>query len=275
MCEITVLMLVWNGEKYIRESIDSVLNQSFGDFEFLIMDDGSTDRTIDIIKSYHDSRIRLEERGHDYIANLNEGLSLAKGDYIARMDSDDIMHSERLRIQLKRMKQNPDIAVCGTWAKPFKAEGALLPPIQIGEYIVEDPVLEMLKENFIIHPSVMMRKNILEENGLRYQDYYSAEDYKLWFEIAKSGGIFFIEPQILLFYRISDTQMSIVYSDKQSKHRKRIKGEILEYLIHRYSNNAFTELSICMNKIMEMRLISEDETSMLFYNLFNNMKMLG
>lgn len=268
-------MPVWNGEKYIRESIDSVLNQSFGDFELLIMDDGSKDRTIDIIRSYHDSRIRLEERGHDYIANLNEGLSLAKGDYIARMDSDDIMHSERLRIQLKRMKQNSDIAVCGTWTKPFKTEGAPLPSIRIGEHIVENPVLEMLKGNFIIHPSVMIRKNILEEHGLRYQDYYSAEDYKLWFEIAKTGGMFFIEPQTLLFYRISDTQMSIVYSEKQSIYRKRIKNEILEYLIHRYSNDAFTELSVCLNKIMQMRLISEDETSMLFYNLFNNMKMLG
>ena len=109
MPEITVLMPVRNGERYIKESIDSVLNQTLTDFEFLIIDDGSTDRTVEIIQGYTDKRIRLVRKEHQFIQNLNEGLELASGSYIARMDADDIMHTERLRIQLKRMKKNPDI----------------------------------------------------------------------------------------------------------------------------------------------------------------------
>ncbi|MCS2195960.1 glycosyltransferase [Bacteroides faecis] len=105
MPEITVLMPVRNGEKYIKNAIDSVLNQTLTDFEFLIIDDGSTDRTVKIIQDYADERIHLVKRKHQFIQNLNEGLQLASGAYIARMDADDIMHTERLRIQLKRMKK--------------------------------------------------------------------------------------------------------------------------------------------------------------------------
>lgn len=105
MPEITVLMPVRNGEKYIKNAIDSVLNQTLTDFEFLIIDDGSTDRTVKIIQDYADERIHLVKRKHQFIQNLNEGLQLASSAYIARMDADDIMHTERLRIQLKRMKK--------------------------------------------------------------------------------------------------------------------------------------------------------------------------
>lgn len=119
MPEITVLMPVRNGERYIKESIDSVLNQTLTDFEFLIIDDGSTDRTVEIIQGYTDKRIRLVRKEHQFIQNLNEGLELASGSYIARMDADDIMHTERLRIQLKRMKKNPDITVCGTYKQEY------------------------------------------------------------------------------------------------------------------------------------------------------------
>ena len=121
MPEITVLMPVRNGEKYIKNAIDSVLNQTLTDFEFLIIDDGSTDRTVKIIQDYADERIHLVKRKHQFIQNLNEGLQLASGAYIARMDADDIMHTERLRIQLKRMKKNPDITVCVVHGLRFSA----------------------------------------------------------------------------------------------------------------------------------------------------------
>ncbi|MCS2384182.1 glycosyltransferase family 2 protein [Bacteroides thetaiotaomicron] len=105
MPEITVLMPVRNGEKYIKDAINSVLRQTLTDFELLIIDDGSIDRTVEIIQGYTDQRIRLEKREHQFIPNLNEGIKLASAPYIARMDADDIMHTERLRIQLKRMKK--------------------------------------------------------------------------------------------------------------------------------------------------------------------------
>ena len=274
MPEITVLMPVWNREEYIKESIDSVLNQSFSDFELLIMDDGSKDRTIDIIKTYDDPRIRLEEREHDFIKNLNEGISLAKGNFIARMDSDDIMHHERLRIQLKRMKANPDIDICGTWIKPFDDEGNYNNHVNIGEYFIEDPILEFLRSNFLMHPTVMIRKNILLDNNLKYQDYYRTEDYKLWFEIAKAGCRFFIEPQILLYYRNSDKHMNIACNEKQSLFRKRIKKEILDFLLSKYSKDTFKKIYLNMNKIEKEGFISGDDIAMFFYNLLHKIKTM-
>ena len=161
MPEITILMPVRNGEKYIKESIDSILKQTFTDFELLIMDDGSTDRTVERIERYTDERIRLIRRKHNFIRNLNEGLELALGAYIARMDADDIMHTERLRIQLKRMKKNPNITVCGTWAKIFSDKGNERNVFHFGHEIICEPVLELLKYNMLLHPSVMVKKEFL------------------------------------------------------------------------------------------------------------------
>ena len=132
MPEITVLMPVRNGERYIKESIDSVLNQTLTDFEFLIIDDGSTDRTVEIIQGYTDKRIRLVRKEHQFIQNLNEGLELASGSYIARMDADAIMHTERLRIQLKRMKKNPDIN--GLRFSAIRATKEMFPTLDMESY---------------------------------------------------------------------------------------------------------------------------------------------
>ena len=102
MVEISVCMPSYNASQYIGECIDSVLNQSFTDFKFVIVDDGSTDNTVQIIKEYADSRIRLIENDHDFIESLNTSIRLAEGKYIARMDSDDIMMPNRLIIKYKK-----------------------------------------------------------------------------------------------------------------------------------------------------------------------------
>ena len=104
MPEITVLMPVRNGEKYIKDAINSVLRQTLTDFELLIIDDGSTDRTVEIIQGYTDQRIRLEKREHQFIPNLNEGIKLASAPYIARMDADDIMHGLDFLVTTGRRK---------------------------------------------------------------------------------------------------------------------------------------------------------------------------
>ena len=123
MPEITILMPVRNGEKYIKESIDSILKQTFTDFELLIMDDGSTDRTVERIERYTDERIRLIRRKHNFIRNLNEGLELALGAYIARMDADDISMPERFVKQIAFMNSHPDIDCLGTWAIEIDDDG--------------------------------------------------------------------------------------------------------------------------------------------------------
>ena len=153
---LTVLMSVYNGSRFLREAIESILNQTFYDFEFIIINDGSTDRTAEILATYQDKRIRIV-RNSDNIGltkSLNEGLKLARGKYIARQDADDISLPKRLERQISYLEAQPDIALLGTWANSIDERGKILwemrPP--------SDPSLlrwSMLFNNNMIHSSVM------------------------------------------------------------------------------------------------------------------------
>ena len=272
MPEITILMPVRNGEKYIKESIDSILKQTFTDFELLIMDDGSTDRTVERIERYTDERIRLIRRKHNFIRNLNEGLELALGGYIARMDADDIMHTERLRIQLKRMKKNPNITVCGTWAKIFSDKGNERNVFHFGHEIICEPVLELLKYNMLLHPSVMVKKEFLFNHHIKYQNYPYVEDYKLWFDIAKAGGILFVEPQELMMLRRSDTQVTVTKKEEMFLGSIRLRKEILLYLLSIYDNKALNSLLSDLEYLEKNKWMSYEDIFRFFVNLFNRMQ---
>ena len=272
MPEITILMPVRNGEKYIKESIDSILKQTFTDFELLIMDDGSTDRTVERIERYTDERIRLIRRKHNFIRNLNEGLELALGAYIARMDADDIMHTERLRIQLKRMKKNPNITVCGTWAKIFSDKGNERNVFHFGHEIICEPVLELLKYNMLLHPSVMVKKEFLFNHHIKYQNYPYVEDYKLWFDIAKAGGILFVEPQELMMLMRSDTQVTVTKKEEMFLGSIRLRKEILLYLLSIYDNKALNSLLSDLEYLEKNKWMSYEDIFRFFVNLFNRMQ---
>lgn len=272
MPEITILMPVRNGEKYIKESIDSILKQTFTDFELLIMDDGSTDRAVERIERYTDERIRLIRRKHNFIRNLNEGLELALGAYIARMDADDIMHTERLRIQLKRMKKNPNITVCGTWAKIFSDKGNERNVFHFGHEIICEPVLELLKYNMLLHPSVMVKKEFLFNHHIKYQNYPYVEDYKLWFDIAKAGGILFVEPQELMMLRRSDTQVTVTKKEEMFLGSIRLRKEILLYLLSIYDNKALNSLLSDLEYLEKNKWMSYEDIFRFFVNLFNRMQ---
>ena len=272
MPEITILMPVRNGEKYIKESIDSILKQTFTDFELLIMDDGSTDRTVERIERYTDERIRLIRRKHNFIRNLNEGLELALGAYIARMDADDIMHTERLRIQLKRMKKNPNITVCGTWAKIFSDKGNERNVFHFGHEIICEPVLELLKYNMLLHPSVMVKKEFLFNHHIKYQNYPYVEDYKLWFDIAKAGGILFVEPQELMMLSRSDTQVTVTKKEEMFLGSIRLRKEILLYLLSIYDNKALNSLLSDLEYLEKNKWMSYEDIFRFFVNLFNRMQ---
>ena len=107
MPKLTVLMPVYNSAKYLRQAIDSILTQTFSDFEFLVFDDGSTDKSLEIISSYQDSRIHVfqSDKNYGHVFHLNRGLEMANGEYIARMDADDISHHERLEYQVKFLEE--------------------------------------------------------------------------------------------------------------------------------------------------------------------------
>jgi glycosyltransferase involved in cell wall biosynthesis len=227
---ISVIMPVYNAAGFLQESIDSILNQTFTDFELLIIDDGSVDNSREIIRSYTDNRIILIENRHDFIASLNTGLERAKGTYIARMDADDQMHPERFEIQLRYMEEHPDITVCGSWMQMFNDKGAFQTARQYEGYI-GNPLLNLLSNCIMFHPTTMMRKAFLIKHNLKYEYYLHAEDYKLWFEVAKKGGVFYTIPQMLLYYRISDGQVSSAHREEQKATSWQIKLEIADYLV--------------------------------------------
>ncbi len=231
-------MPVYNSQKYIRESIESIICQSFVDFECIVIDDGSTDDTVDIITSYKDKRITIFKNKHNFINSLNLGLRKSKGIYIARMDADDIMHPDRLRTQYNIMEMNSNVAVCSTWMTQFGVNIPENSVIHSFDGFVKKPLLAFLQGNYIFHPTVMMRKSFLDEHHLVYQNYPYAEDYKLWTEIAKNKGVFYVESQPLLRYRISDSQVSYQKRKMQIKTSEKILYEIIQYLQN--DNNCFS-----------------------------------
>lgn len=266
--DISIVMPAYNAEKYIGEAIDSILDQSFSNFECIIVDDGSTDSTRDIINSYEDNRIILIENTHDFIRSLNIGMNEAKGKYIARMDADDIMHPDRLKIQYVIMEAEPSITVCSTWLQMIGENVPLNSFYGTYNGFVEQPLLALLKKCFVTHPSTMIRSEFLQKYKLQYeQEYIYAEDYKLWTEIAIRGGVFYVESQPLLFYRLSSSQVSRKKNAQQQSTAFRIRNEILEYILR--DTPEFVSVLTEIRKLQMLNLMTENDVLDFFYTLLH------
>jgi len=219
---VTVLMPVYNGEKYLREAIESILTQTFTDFEFLIINDGSTDTSADIIKSFNDVRIKLvdNKKNLGLIATLNKGLDLACGEYIARMDCDDISLPERLKKQVLFMDNNQNVGVCGTW---FQWIGESVKKTLCFETNNESIKCGLLFNSRIGHPTVMLKKKDFIKNNLYYYDTAKhVEDYELWTRACQFTDVANIG-EVLLLYRIHPQQVSQVMSVEQKESLKRVR----------------------------------------------------
>lgn len=222
--KITVLMPVYNCELYIKEAIESILNQTFSDFEFIIIDDASSDSTVSIIKSYNDTRIKLIEKPQNsgYTNSLNFGLSIAKGEYIARMDGDDISLPERFAKQVAFLDQNARVILVGTFFKTIGEDKIITVP----EYH-EDIKLAMLKDCCIGHPTVMMRKGYLDKFSFNYnQKKEPAEDYDLWTRLLTVGELHNLQ-EVLLHYRVHNSQVSHKRKIQQRSNALDIKANLL------------------------------------------------
>lgn len=187
---ITVLMPVYNGEMYIREAIDSVLEQTFKDFEFLIVNDGSTDRSEEIIRSYHDPRITLLNKVNGGVScALNAGLAQAKGKYIARFDADDICYPNRLQEQYDFILANPDYVLIGSDADYVNQKGEF-----VFSYISTGHSNEEIKEriferNPFIHSVVFFPKEVIMQCGAYDLKAHTFEDHLLWVKVIKKGKV--------------------------------------------------------------------------------------
>ncbi|MEN6347794.1 MAG: glycosyltransferase family 2 protein [Syntrophomonas sp.] len=210
---VTVLMAVHNGVPYLRTAIDSILRQTYPNFEFIIIDDASTDTSSWQIASCRDSRIRLFSNIHKLrlAGSLNRGLQSARGKYIARMDADDICHPARLAKQVAFMEEHPDIGVCGTWLVCFGEKN------QLWDYAVDPEIIlcNLLFQNQLAHATVMMRREWMLDNSLYYNpEFIESEDYELWARFSEHFALANL-PEVLYMYRWHQKQASQARMDEQ------------------------------------------------------------
>lgn len=222
---VSVCMPVYNASRYLRECIDSILAQTFTDFELLIVDDGSTDDSKDIVRSYNDRRIRLIYNRHNYIESLNILLREARGKYIARMDADDKMRLDRLHVQYNYMENNSRIDILGAGLQCFGDDNTLYPPRCIGEV----GYMELMECCGLYHPTAFIRKKSIDAEDIRYRkQYVYAEDYAFWAEAVEKGLVIVNIKDILLDYRLSSSQITFTKKDVQHEHSVQIREKLVK-----------------------------------------------
>lgn len=229
MPKVSILMPVYNAGKYISQAIESIISQSFKDWELILINDGSTDNSESIIMQYEDSRIYYIKNTENLqlIKTLNKGIDYCDGQYIARMDADDICLPDRLKQQVDFLDHHPDYLICGTSAIVVDNDGVKTGKIH---NLTDNNYLQisLLFSPSFIHPSMMIRKEILQQN--RYDEAYKhVEDYELWCRIAQQGKIANIGRE-LLKYRWHNTNISVVNNRAQDELKDKIIKDGLKRL---------------------------------------------
>jgi len=255
---ISVVMPVYNGEKYLNEAIDSILHQTYTDFEFIILNDGSTDKTEEIILSYDDPRIVYvkNEENLQIVKTLNKGIALAKGKYIARMDADDISLPERFEKQIAFMEENPDIDVCGTWVETIG------PPYEYWRYPVDNEQIKaaLVFNSALAHPTVMFRNTVFEHT-LYEETYNKAEDYALWVKLSKEHRLHNL-PLFLFQYRLHPGQT-------ESVRQFEVASMVRQKMLSNLNCSLKTEQIGFLRDIMLDKVVEIDKMDSIFTTILN------
>jgi glycosyltransferase involved in cell wall biosynthesis len=228
---VTVLLPAYNAAATLRATIDSILAQTFPDFELLILDDASTDATPDILHEIRDPRLRLHRNpaNLELTRTLNVGLSLSRGTYIARIDADDLCLPERVARQVAFLDAHPHIAVVGTFVDTFSDNN----PAAVWRYPTEPPAVAaaLLFRNPLAHPAVMLRRAALEQHHLRYDDSIRrGQDYDLWCRCHLARLSLANIPEVLLRYRVHEAQATRVEPAGVRQTSARVRQRLLENL---------------------------------------------
>ena len=220
---VSVLMPVYNAERYLAEAVGSILAQTFADFEFLIVDDGSTDGSLAILRRFEasDPRVRLVSRPNTgYVTALNEMLGMARGELLARMDADDVALPHRFARQVEFLRDHPEVDALGGAQEQIDARGRFL-------YIHRDPVgHEEIQEQALIgrcplnHPSVMMRRHAVLDLGGYRTEMMPSEDLDLWLRMGERGRLANL-PEVVTRYRIHDGSISVSQQARQLDNMRR------------------------------------------------------
>jgi len=262
---VSVLMTVYRDEEYLEQAIESIINQTYRNFEFIIIKEFGTDKkTEQILEKYQNIDFRINvysnEKKLGFAASLNRGLDLAKGKYIFRMDGDDISVPNRLAMQIDYMESHPNLLLCGGYTKYLYMDGR---KGTISDYPVtsEDIRNSALFYVPFAHPTVCFNRAILDNNNIRYDDEYRAEDYELW-----SRLVYFYEmeniPQVLLKYRIHGSNTTSLYQKKVDESVKKIQANIVRMFIPEYPREYFGFANL--NDDMELRHLEK-----ILYQLFS------
>ena len=236
---VSVVMAVFNGERYLVEAVESILNQTYRDFEFIIIDDGSTDSSLEILKRYEkqDQRIQLVVNGENIgpPLSLNKGIALSKGKYIARMDQDDVSLPDRFKIQIVYLDEHPDIWVLGTNVKRIDEKGKYLNEWKL-------PVAPTLikwnsifrNSGVVCHPTVMMRRNLFDFISGYDESEPFCDDLELWTRLFWLDDIWIGNiVEILLFYRVHEKSISIKRSSEQHENSNKIRASLLSKYLNK------------------------------------------
>lgn len=228
--KVTVFIPVYNRERYIGAALASILAQSLTDYEVLLIDDGSTDRSVEVMRAYRDPRIRIVCNGTNLgiPKTRNRGLQLARGEYIALLDSDDLAHPRRLEKQVAFLDRHPDYAEVGSWGRAVDAQGRVLPRVKRQPVHPEDVAVQLLFRCCLSNRSIMARTEILRAYGYR-EDYPRCQDYELHVRLAKRYKLGNL-PEVLVFGRVHPQQVTAQTAALGDEKKREIMGTLLSEL---------------------------------------------
>ncbi len=228
---VSVVLPFYNAEAFVSDAISSILNQSYTEFELILLNDGSTDTSLERVQAFTDSRIRLinDSANRGLVYRLNQGMVEARGKYIARMDADDISEPERLREQVTFLQANPQIGMVGTWFRIFGDD--------VSSSVIKTPILHddilffMLKGNPMGHPTIMARRELMVAYPYRQSD-YPLEDYYLWTRLARRTRFANLD-KVLLQYRVHAASISTGHKQEQEIRNNQIRQLVWEWFMQR------------------------------------------
>lgn len=245
--KVTVLTTVYNGLPYLKEAIESTLKQTYSNFEFLMIDDASTDGSWECILSYTDPRVRVVRNQHNIgqVASLNKGLQLARGEFIARLDQDDVNLPDRLKEQLEFLEKHREITIISSWEHLIDSSGRRFCDWRrelknYGEFLS----YILLRLCPIWHPSVMFRKDMIIKLGGFDTSYAPAEDYELWSRIAMERLNAAFVPCFHLLQRVHDKSQSYLQRNKQVVAAKKAHQKVLNTFLNKDTNCIAALLSL-------------------------------
>lgn len=210
---VTVLLAVYNGGAYLREAVESVLGQTYEDFELLLVDDGSTDGAVEALPSDPRVRVVRNERNIGQIPSLNRGLREARGEYVARLDHDDVSLPRRLELQVELLERLPDVALAATWADIVDTDGRIWTRVQPRIESFADFAAQVVTGRVhLVHPSLMVRRDVVVDLGGFDESLNAAEDQDLYRRLALARRDARVVAQTLLRYRRHDQQMTVAKS---------------------------------------------------------------